>query len=744
MLALSVVAGVGVASAPSALAATATKTMAITAVVAIPADMTDADNTWTTAKISSLITGASSRWSTESFGAVTIAAPTTVAVVHTAATSTDSAKDFLATVAKEQNFATGPWKGLVVFSAAKSVVSLAGDDVGAATYGNGTKNGGTMIVSSRAKTDAQLQISVSHEFGHFFAIAHANRLGCDDGSSDSLPNGAGTGWANDSCQTIEYDDNNDIMSNAYSAGALNSVLATSAGFVKSTDVLDVKATSTTTDYTLRPWADKSLSTTKAIRIADPTTGVPFYVELREPVGLDATDATGVRAGVKILKANAAGAGSVVLDPTPTTKTLNTDGKQTWDKGTVFVNASKTIAVTVKSVSATSAVVSVTSVTPATAAAFRSKAQSPQVVATASTGNSYYGTPGSLTISAKTAAGVGIPGKVAVTEGTTAIGTATIAADGTGTLALANTTTAGTHNYTLVHSNSDVRSTDVSYTVAKAASTVTATVGDTAIGVKTTIGVGTALVGTLAVTRDGVDAGTVALTKANGGKGSFDLGTLAPGTHSFTFSYPGAGNTEAAATTVSVVIADPASVTATSAGATEYYTAQGTLAISARAASGAAKPGSVSVYEGSTLIGTATVPDSGVTSFALPKTVSAGSHEYRLVHSDSAVQAGTVTQLVNKAATATTAVASVASVAVGDASATVKLSAAIPGAAGLVGTVSVTDNGVAKSPVSLTSANKGVGSYAVGALTAGTHTLVFTYTGGGNTLSSSTQVVITAK
>jgi len=70
--------------------------------------MTDADNTWTSAKVTGLIKGANTRWSTESFGLVGIGVPSSVAVVHTAARSTDSAKDFLATVAKEQNFTTAP------------------------------------------------------------------------------------------------------------------------------------------------------------------------------------------------------------------------------------------------------------------------------------------------------------------------------------------------------------------------------------------------------------------------------------------------------------------------------------------------------------------------------------------------------------------------------------------------------------------------------------------------------------
>lgn len=747
LLAVLIVGGAGLLNPPAASAATATNTIAITAVIAIPADLADTDNAWTAAQVKKLIAGANTRWSTESSGLAKIGAPTSVAIVHTAAKSTDTAKAFLATVAKEQKFTTAPWKGLLVFSAAKSVVSLAGANVGAATYGNGTKNGGTMVISSRTKTAAQLQISVSHEFGHFFSIAHANRLGCADGSVDSLPNSAGTGWANTGCTSIEYDDNNDIMSNAYSGGALNSLLATSAGFVKSTDVRDVKATSTTTNYTLLPWADKTATTAKAIRVADPSTGIPFYVELREPVGLDATDATGVRAGVKILKKNSAGTGSVVLDPTPTTKTLNTDGKQTWDKGSVFVNASKTIAITIKSVSATSAVVSVTTVTPSTSATFQSKNESAQVVATASTGNSYYGTAGKLAITAKTAAGAGIAGKVTVTEGTTVIGTATISAAGTGTLSLPITTTAGTHNYTLVHSSANVRSSDVSYQVAKAASTVTATVGASSIAVKATIAKSTALLGTIAVTRDGKAAGTVALTKANGGAGSIDISALAPGKYAFVLSYPGAGNTLPAKTAVSVTVADPASVatvTATSSGPSNYYTSQATLTLSAKTAAGAGKAGTVTIYEGSTVVGKATLPASGTATFTLPKTVTAGSHTYRLVHSVAAVQPGTVTQVVNKAATVTSAVASTTTVAAGDATATVKLSASIPGSASLVGTVTVTDNGQSKTAVSLTAANKGAGSYAVGALSAGKHTLVFTYTGGASTKPSTAQVIVTAK
>ena len=746
LIALALLAGIAIANPATASAATKTNTLAVTAVVAIPADMTAADNTWTTAKITALLKAANTRWSTESSGAVKIGVPSKVAVVQTAALSTDPAKSFAATVAAEQKFVTGPWKGLVVFTPATSVVSLAEDNVGAAAYGNGTKNGGSMVVSARSKTTAQLQITIGHEFGHFFSIAHANRLGCADGSVDSLPNAAGSGWANTTCASIEYDDTNDIMSNGYSAGALNSVLASSAGFVKSTDVLDVTATATTTAYTLLPWADKTVSTSKAIRIADPATGIPFYVELRQPVGLDAGDATGVRAGVKILKKNSDGSGSVVLDPTPTMKTFNTDGKQTWDKGSVFVNASKTIAVSVTDVGATSATVAVTRVTPATSAAFQKSAEAPQVVATATTGNSYYGAAGSLALTAKTPSGAGIPGTVAITEGTTALGTATLAADGTATFALPKTTTAGTHNYTLVHSDSDVRSSDVTYTVAKAVSTVVATAGPTAIAVKVVIPTNTALLGTLAVTRDGAAAGTVALTKANGGTGSFDTGTLAPGAHDFVFSYPGAASTEPAAATVTVTVVDPttvSTVTGTSSGPSVYYGPQAVIAITAKSAAGVALPGTVTISEGATVVGSVAVPASGVASFTLPKTVAAGSHTYRLVHSDAAVQPGTVVQTVDKAATATSAVASATTLAAGDASATVSLTASIPSSAGLVGTVTVTDDGQTMPAVKLTSATKGVGTYAVGALAPGVHTLVFTYSGGANTQPSSTQVVITA-
>ena len=748
LLALAVVGGAGVAAAPAASAATATNTVALTAVVAIPADLADADNTWTSARIASLLAGANDHWSTESNGAVALGLPNTVRVVHTAAFSTDTAKAFLATVAREQSFANAPWKGLVVFTPASSVIAASGGNVGAATYGNGTKNGGQIVVSARPKTDVALQNSVTHEVGHYFSIPHANRLGCDDGSVDSLPDASGTGWANAACQSIEYDDNNDIMSNAYSGGAINSVLASSAGFVKSTDILDVTATGTTADYTLRPWADKSLSTTKAIRIADPATGNPIYVELRQPVGLDAADAVGVRAGVKILKKDTSRGGSLVLDPSPTTARQNTDGKQTWDQGSVFVNASQTVAVVVGKVGTSAATVSVTAVTPKSATAFRSSAlaKTAQLSATATTGNSYYGPAGSLAIVAKDAAGSPVAGTVTVSEGSATLGTATVAADGTAIFAPATTTAAGDHRFTLTHSDPSLRSGTVDYRVAKAASTIRSTASDSAIALSVTIGQGSPLLGTVTVSRDGEAAGSVALTKANGGTASYALGALAPGAHTFAFAYAGSANTEAAQSSLTVTVADPsavASVVGTSAGATAYYT-PGSLAITAKTAAGAARPGTVTVYEGSTVVGSATVPASGTVTFALPKTATAGTHSYRLVHSDASVRPGTASQVVTRAATVTALTPSTSTVAAGDTSATVRVSASIPGSVALIGTVTVTDNGVARPAVALTSANKGVGSYAVGALSPGAHTIVFTYTGAANTEPSTAQVVVTAK
>jgi hypothetical protein len=746
------------AQAPAASAATtATKTLALTVVVAIPADKSTSDNPWTTAKMTALLASANKYWSAETAGAVKFGIPSTVKVVRTAAKSTDSAKNTLATVAAELGFVQGPYKALVVFTPATSVVSASGAAVAAATYGNTTANGGNIIVSAKPKSDTVLTNIVTHEFGHLFRIGHANRLGCGDGHVDSLPAAKGTGWQNTTCASIEYDDNNDIMSNGYANGALNSVLATGAGFTKSTDVLDVTPTATAKTYTLLPWADNSITTTKAIRIADSATGIPFYVELRTAVGLDSTDAVGVRAGVKILKTNSAGGGSVALDPSPTLKNLNTDGKQTWDAGSSFVNASQTLGVTITSVSSTRATVSVVALTPKTAAAYQSKANaaSAQVTATASTNASYYGTAGTLSIVSRTSAGAAIAGTVAVSEGTTAIGTATVSSTGTATFSLPKTTTAGTHSYTLVHSNSAVRAGAVDLVVAKAttalaatpsATTVTAGTAGATVAVALTIPTNVSLFGTVTVLKDGAAAGTVSLTSANKGAASFAVGALTAGKHTIALSYPGAANTSAAQSSVVITAVDPATsstVTGKSTGTTAYYAAQGTIALTAKNGNGVGMPGTVTVYEGSTVVASATIPASGVANVLLPKAAAAGTHSYRLVHSNTAVQAGAVSHVVAKAASTTLAKPTATTVVAGGTAASVAVSASIPGV-GLVGTVAVTDNGAAAPALSLTSANKGTAAFALGSLAKGQHTLVFTYAGGANTTASSTTVVVTVK
>nr|WP_246376548.1 Ig-like domain repeat protein [Conyzicola lurida] len=705
----------------------------------------------------SLLASADSYWTAETQGSVVIPVPSAITVVRTAARSTDSAKSVLATVASEIGFTQGAYKTLVVFTPATSVISASGASVAAATYGNSTENGGQIIVSAKPKTDTVLANIVTHEFGHLFSIGHANRLGCGDGHVDSLPAANGKGWQNTTCATVEYDDNNDVMSNGYARGALNSVLASEAGFTKATDVLTVTPTATATSYTLLPWADDTITTAKAIRITDSSTGIPFYVELRTAVGLDSADAVGVRAGVKILKANSAGGGSVTLDPTPTLKKLNTDGKQTWDAGSTFVNASQTLGVTITNVSATRATVSVVRLTPQTAAAYQAKADAatPQVTATASTTASYYGTAGTLTIVSRDAKGAAITGTVAVSEGSTAIATATITSTGTATVTIPKTATAGVHHYTLVHSVPGVRSGSVALTVAKATPTLAATASATTVTAGTagattaitlTIPTNIPLSGTVTVTKDGAAAGSLSLTSASKGSASYAVGALTAGKHTLTFSYAGAGNTLPAKSSVVITAVDAAnaaSVTATSAGASTYYANQGTLAITAKNGKGVGVAGTVTVYEGSTKVGAVAVPATGTASFALPKTVSAGTHTYRLVHSTTAVQSGSVSHTVAKAKSTTVARATATVIAAGDTTAAVKVSATIPGV-GLVGTVTVADNGAAGKPIALNAANKGTGTFALGSLTAGKHTLVFSYTGGANTTPSSATVVVTVK
>jgi hypothetical protein len=549
---------------PLAQAVTPSPTTAVstelTIFAAIPADTPNTVNPWTDAKVAEITASADSYWSvmSENKAGFKVATPQ-MKVVKTAATSTTPALEFAAIVAKEQGYdLTVANKAIVVLAPEGRTTLASGKVVSAAAASNG-KKGGRVFMSGSVLTRTTLNLLYAHELGHLLGNAHANRLSCLNGVIDSTPKTDKTGWNNGNCKTVEYDDNNDIMSNGYAYGALNTYMAEARGFVKPTDIKNVTPITQTTDYTLTPWGDRTSTAVKSLKITDPYAHTPYYIELRQPVGLDAQDASGARTGIKILKSDIDGRGNVTLDPYSASHDLNTDSVQTWEAGDIFINAQKSFAVKIKSIDKGSAIVSVTRITSANEASYlaaNTKATA-KVTATMSANNVNFASPTPVTMTVKVTDAAGKPqmtNRIAILENRNIVGYVDINTSGIGTFVLPRETTTKTHIYTILPSDNRVHSSRVSYTVipsiTKASLTVSPTISATAtttLSAKNTLNTVTAKVttpsnyypqGLVTIKRNGVVIGSTTLTKEMQGTFAVKVGALPVGTHNFEVVYSG--------------------------------------------------------------------------------------------------------------------------------------------------------------------------------------------------------------
>jgi hypothetical protein len=547
---------------PQAVTPVTTNNVDLTVFAAIPADTPNAVNPWTDAKLAELVTSSNSYWSVMSEKKIGITSTNPqVKVVKTAAKTTTPALEYAAIVAKEQGFdLTAANKVIIVLTPEGRTTLASGADITAAAASNG-KNGGRLLVSGSAltKTTQGLNMTFSHELGHILGNAHANRLSCLNGVVDSTPKIDKTGWNNGNCKTVEYDDNNDLMSNGYAYGALNTYMAEARGFVKPTDIKSVTPVTQTTDYTLTPWGDRNSTAVKSLKITDPYAHTPYYIELRQPVGLDAQDASGARAGIKILKSDIDGRGNVTLDPYSASHDLNTDSVQTWEAGDIFMNAQKSFAVKIKSIDKGSAVVSVTRITSANEASYlaANTQATAKATATLSANNVNFASPTPTAMTVKVTDAAGKPqmtNRIAVLENRNIVGYVDVDASGAGTFVLPRETTAKTHIYTILPSDATVHSSRVSYTVipsvTKASLTVSPTTSATAtttLSAKNTLNTVTAKIttpsnyypqGLVTIKRNGVVIGSTTLTKEMQGTFAVKVGALPVGTHNFEVMYGG--------------------------------------------------------------------------------------------------------------------------------------------------------------------------------------------------------------
>ncbi len=208
---------------------------------------------------------------------------------------------------------------------------------GFATIGSAGSGGAVFIADLN-------QSLLAHELGHNLGLHHANSLTC--AARQDAPFGSGSGFGAD-CADRSYDDLLDVMGYSgpgFGEGNINGPHLDVMGLLP-TAVRKI-GTGTTT-VKIRP-----LSATNAedrvLRITDPT-GVTYYAEYRTSSGLDAIPLQSVdrpSPGVRILRPDPRyrdGSGSYELDSTPTTAW---DYERALAPGSSFTSASGRVRVTV--------------------------------------------------------------------------------------------------------------------------------------------------------------------------------------------------------------------------------------------------------------------------------------------------------------------------------------------------------------------------------------------------------------
>jgi 5'-nucleotidase len=242
----------------------------------------------------------------------------------------------------------------------------------------------------------------------------------------------------------------------------------------------------------------------------------------------------------------------------------------------------------------------------------------------------YGSAGSLTASIAGATDSG--GQVTFSEGSTVLGTADVASDGTATLSLPEVTLgAGTHTITADFSNSDAlnnSSTSFTLTVDQAATSVTAddldgTVGTTALLPVTVTSSATAKpTGTVTVYDGLVAVGTGVLVDGSATV-PVDTTAMTSGATDLSVVYGGADDFATSGTSVTLTLSKAAS-TVTAEDQTATYGAAGSLSVTVDAS--VPVSGTVTFSEGSTTLGQADVGADGTATLALSEvTLAAGAH-----------------------------------------------------------------------------------------------------------------------
>jgi hypothetical protein len=324
------------------------------------------------------------------------------------------------------------------------------------------------------------------------------------------------------------------------------------------------------------------------------------------------------------------------------------------------------------------------------------------------------------------------GTVQFLDGVTLLGTASLS--GGSAVFSTSALNQGTHSITAAYGGdaSDAPSTSAVLTqsMKSSAGMTTGYTGATVVGqtVTFTANVISGATGTVQFTDGSTVLATIPLAS---GAASYATSSLTAGSHTIGVSYSGDSNYMSQSTSFPLTILATTTTTLTS--SLNPSTTGQSVALTATV-SPAASTGTVSFYDGSTLLGTVTL-NSGTAAYST-SSLTQGTHAIGANYSGDSthnISYASLSQSVKSPAGLTTGVSPSPAVA----GQTVTLTANVNSAA--TGTVQFIDGSTVLATVAVAS---GTASYATSTLAAGSHTIGFTYSGDSNYMSQSTAVPLT--